>query len=183
MNNIFIMTEEIESLKRVTDKLEIGGYEYLLTGSMAMSFYAAPRMTRDADILLKLYIKDADKFFELFSDEYYIDKNMLIDSIKNKMLFNILDKKTFFKIDFIFTVRNELEDSMFKRKNKLKINGMEVYVISIEDLIIAKLNWAKESFPELQFRDIRQLMRNNIDKDYLTNWIVKLNLINIYNKI
>ncbi|MCY7361451.1 MAG: hypothetical protein LH629_05180 [Ignavibacteria bacterium] len=63
------MTEEIESLKRVTDKLEIGAYEYLLTGSMAMSFYAAPRMTRDADILLKLYIKDADKFFELFSDE------------------------------------------------------------------------------------------------------------------
>ncbi|MCY7361450.1 MAG: nucleotidyltransferase [Ignavibacteria bacterium] len=99
------------------------------------------------------------------------------------MLFNILDKKTFFKIDFIFTVRNELEDSMFKRKNKLKINGMEVYVISIEDLIIAKLNWEKESFPELQFRDIRQLMRNNIDKDYLTNWIVKLNLKDIYNKI
>lgn len=139
------MTEEIESLKRVVELLNKGKYEYVLTGSMAMSFYTVPRMTRDADILIKLYVKDTGVFFKIFSDEYYIDKNMLSDSIKSGMIFNILDKKTFFKIDFIFNKRDEFEEMIFQRKAQMKVNGLEVYVISIEDLLIAKLNWAKDS--------------------------------------
>jgi len=177
------MTEEIESLKRVVELLNKGKYEYVLTGSMALSFYAVPRMTRDADILIKLFIKDADGFFKIFSGEYYIDKNMLDDSLKSRMLFNMLDKKTFFKIDLIFKTRDEFEDMVFQRKIKMQINSLEVYVISIEDLMIAKLNWAKDSFSEMQLNDVRQLAKSDFDKDYVLSWVRKLNLENIYKKL
>jgi len=177
------MTEEIESLKRVVELLNKGKYEYVLTGSMAMSFYTVPRMTRDADILIKLFTKDAGDFFKIFADEYYIDKNVLNDSIQSGMMFNILDKNTFFKIDFIFNKRDEFEEMIFQRKIKMKVNSLEVYVISIEDLLIAKLNWAKDSFSELQLNDTRQLMKNDFDNDYVFKWVKKLNLENIYNKL
>jgi len=177
------MTEEIESLKRVVELLNKGKYEYALTGSMAMSFYTVPRMTRDADILIKLFAKDTDEFFKIFSHDYYIDKNMLNDSIKSRTMFNILDKKTFFKIDFIFNKRDEFEEMIFQRKTKMKVSSLVVHVISIEDLMIAKLNWAKDSFSEMQLNDIRQLTKNNFDKNYVLSWVKNLNLENIYNKL
>ena len=49
------MTEELESLMRVVLILEEGGFEYMLTGSMAMSFYIVPRKIRDNNIYNKIF--------------------------------------------------------------------------------------------------------------------------------
>lgn len=41
------MTEELEVLHIVTHRLTMAQVPYMVTGSMAMNFYAMPRMTRD----------------------------------------------------------------------------------------------------------------------------------------
>lgn len=46
------MSTELVVLKDVCRRLEAGGIEYMLTGSMALIFYAQPRMTRDMDIVI-----------------------------------------------------------------------------------------------------------------------------------
>src|SRR6187401_3377726 len=104
------MTEELESLGKVIKKLEEGGFEYLLTGSMAMSFYSVIRMTRDSDIIVLLYGKDVDKFVELLSEDFLTDGDMVRESVSNKMIFNIFDKKNLFKIDFILKTEEEYEN-------------------------------------------------------------------------
>ena len=43
--------EEIQVLKDVAGRLDRAGIPYMLSGSMAMHFYAAPRMTRDIDLV------------------------------------------------------------------------------------------------------------------------------------
>lgn len=48
------MTEELESLRRVVLKLEEGGFEYMLTGSIAVTFYIFTRLIRDNDIYNKI---------------------------------------------------------------------------------------------------------------------------------
>jgi len=45
---------ELGVLRDVSGRLENAGIAFMLTGSMAMSYYAQPRMTRDL-ILSKLY--------------------------------------------------------------------------------------------------------------------------------
>lgn len=177
------MTEELESLRRVVLKLEEGGFVYMLTGSMAMSFYIVPRMTRDSDIVIILSGKDIKKFVKLLSDDFLIDEYMIRESLEKKMMFNIFDKKNLFKIDFIIKLNGEYEDLKFVRRNRLKINGFEIYVISLEDLIISKLMWARESYSEVQLNDIRSLMKNVINKDYVFKKVSELNLNDIYNKI
>lgn len=176
------MTEELETLKKVVDKLDEGKFNYFLTGSMAMSFYSVPRMTRDSDIVIQLYGNQIDSFVKLFEPEFYTDRIMIEDSLKNQMMFNIFDKKTFFKIDFIFKSNETFENVKFDRKSKLKINGLEVYVISIEDLIISKFMWAKNSHSEMQLNDIRELMKIGYNENYLKEWISKLDLNEIYKK-
>ena len=46
------MTEELEVLSIVTRRLDSAGIGYMVTGSMAASYYAVPRMTRDVDLVV-----------------------------------------------------------------------------------------------------------------------------------
>ncbi len=177
------MTEELETLKNIVSKLDEGKFEYLLTGSMALSFYSIPRMTRDLDILIQLYENDIDKFVKLLKKDFFIDENMVNDSLNTGIMFNIFNKKNLFKIDFIILKNDEYEKTKFERRKKLKINGLEVYVISIEDLIISKLYWAKDSYSEMQLNDIRELMKNEFNDTYVNEWVSKLELYDIYKKL
>ena len=177
------MTEELETLKNVVEKLDEGRFQYLLTGSMAIGFYSIPRMTRDSDIIIQLYGKDISKFVNLLKDDFFIDKQMIEDSLAGGQMFNIFHKKTLFKIDFILKRNEDYENVKFERKKKLKVNGMSVNVISIEDLIISKLNWSKDSNSEMQLNDVRDLMKSECDKKYIADWVLKLNLKEIYNKL
>jgi len=43
--------EPIEVLRDVTERLDNGKIAYMLTGSMAMMYYATPRYTADIDIV------------------------------------------------------------------------------------------------------------------------------------
>lgn len=46
------MTEELQTLRDIVTRLEIGGIDYMLTGSVALNCYAQPRMTRDIDLVV-----------------------------------------------------------------------------------------------------------------------------------
>ncbi len=108
---------------------------------------------------------------------------MVRESLLSKMKFNIFDKRTLFKINFILKTDEEYENLKFRRRTSLKINGIEVYVISIEDLIISKLNWARDSFSEIQLNDVRELLKNYVDKKYINEWITKMNMHEIYQRV
>jgi hypothetical protein len=48
------VTEELEVLAIVAGRLESEGIPYMVTGSIAASYYAVPRMTRDIDLVVEL---------------------------------------------------------------------------------------------------------------------------------
>jgi len=45
------VNEELKFLEYISTRLDSAGNPYMLTGSMAMMFYAVPRMTRDIDLV------------------------------------------------------------------------------------------------------------------------------------
>jgi hypothetical protein len=52
--SIVLVLSELEVLQDVCARLERSRIAYMLTGSMAMNYYAQPRMTRDIDIVVEL---------------------------------------------------------------------------------------------------------------------------------
>ena len=48
------MQNELDIVRDVSVRLEQGGLAYMLTGSMAMNYYAQPRMTRNIDVVVAL---------------------------------------------------------------------------------------------------------------------------------
>jgi len=73
----------------------------MVSGSMAMTLYTVPRMTRDIDIIIELNKEDIDKFCEIFAGNSYIDKLTVAEEVQRRGMFNVIDHRTGYKIDFI----------------------------------------------------------------------------------
>lgn len=176
-------TTELKILKDVIEKLHSANLSYMLTGSFALGYYAQPRMTRDMDIVLAVKEIEVESVFKLFKDDYYISNTAVKNAVDKKTMFNIIHNNTLIKIDFIIKKQEEYRELEFERRKKIDFLGLEVFIVSKEDLIISKLLWSKDSKSELQFRDIKNLVSGDFDKVYVGKWINKLGLANIWEEI
>ena len=84
------MSEELEVLKLVTHKLNHAKINYMISGSIAVNYYAIPRMTRDIDIVIEFNLSDINRFIELFQDDFYLDDEVIKTEIPRKGMFNLI---------------------------------------------------------------------------------------------
>ncbi|MDH3494709.1 MAG: hypothetical protein OEM82_14235 [Acidobacteriota bacterium] len=133
--------EVLEDFTRRLDKLAI---EYMLTGSMAMAHYAKPRSTADIDIVINVQADEIESFILEFGGDYYIPLDHARESISNGRMFNILHEQSVMKID-CFPLRSDAyqRHAFGRRIRILYTNEFSVSIISKEDLILSKLQWAK----------------------------------------
>jgi hypothetical protein len=96
------MSEELEVLKIVTQRLGEAGINYMVSGSIAANYYTIPRMTRDIDIVIELKEEDVHKFINLFEDDFYINKETVSEEVSRQGMFNVIYNRYVIKIDFIF---------------------------------------------------------------------------------
>ncbi len=164
-------------LSRVTSALDDNDIQYMLSGGLALNNYSIPRMTMDIDIVVELNGLNIEQFLTAFSDNFYIDEETVRQETKRKGMFNIIDHQSGFKIDFILRKNTEYRISEFQRRQKTKINDLEIWVVSMEDLVISKIEWIQTYQSDKHIEDIKSLMANpEIDKDYVNDWCKKLNL-------
>jgi len=168
---------EIEVLLDIADKLEKIDIQYMLTGSLAMNYYAEPRMTRDIDIIVEVGTLQKKVFFETFLLEYYITDTAYDEAIRYNSMFNIIHRDTVTKADLIIKKRDEQSIQAFERKQLKKINDHSINVISKEDLIISKIRWAQDSKSALQKGDIINLLETDYDKEYMILWLKNCDLL------
>ncbi len=176
------MIDELDVLKIVIKKLESANIPYMVSGSIAANFYTTPRMTRDIDIIIQVQSMDAERIYSLFSDEFYADKEMIRDAVLEKRMFNIIHNEGIVKVDFIIKKDTEYRRLEFERRRRISFEGIEINIVSAEDLIISKLYWAKDSISEMQIRDVRNILKTvpDVDMGYIEEWIIKLGLKDIY---
>lgn len=172
---------ELKIFREVIERLNSSHVPYMVSGSVAMNFYTVPRMTRDIDIVIE--IADVDSFYNAFKKEYYIDKRTVGNAVRNRSMFNIIHLKEAIKIDFIIRKDTEYRKTEFERRRQVDIGGSKVFIVSIEDLIISKLVWSKQSRSDLQANDIKNLLEENIDLEYLEEWVGRLGIESYYREI
>jgi len=175
-----MMKTELDILCDVTQRLKKLGIEYMLTGSLAMNFYAEPRMTRDLDIVLLLNINKIKPLIESFRDDYYISEEGISDALNHNTSFNMIHNQSIIKVDMILRKNEAYRISEFQRKQKIDLLSNEIFICAKEDLIISKLLWAADSKSEKQKTDIINLLKTGYDANYLQQWLKKLNLIDFY---
>ena len=173
------MRLEFQTLGEVVKRLTIGNISYMLTGSFALNYYAVPRMTRDIDMVVQLDGGDVDKIMRLFEQDFYVDRDAVFRAIAKRALFNIIHLEHAVKVDFIVKKQIDYEDLKFGRRILATVDGMDLWIISKEDLIVSKLHWAQASHSEFQLRDVRNLLATGYDSDYVRQWSETLGVLDL----
>ena len=171
-----MLQTELDVLRDVSQRLTSGRIAFMLTGSMAMNYYAQPRMTRDIDVVVAIKPNDVDRVVALFESEYYLSKESIRESIEHESIFNLIHHESVIKVDCIVRKQNEYRKVEFERRQKVPILDFTTYIVSKEDLIISKLFWAKDSHSEIQLGDARNLLATGYDEGYLRRWTRQLGL-------
>lgn len=174
---------EIDILEDISAKLMAADIPFMVTGSMAMNYYAQPRMTRDIDIVISIQKDDVDMLLSLFEKEYYISKEAMMESMAHHSMFNVIHNESIIKVDFIVLENEAYRRTEFERRQLIQVRKFKTYIVTKEDLILSKLIWAKDSHSEMQIRDIRNLMDTGFDPVYLNSWLKKLNLVSFFQEI
>ena len=173
------MQNELDIVRDVSNRLDQSGFGYMLTGSMAMNYYAEPRMTRDIDLVVALLPKDTETVVNLFRPDYYASREAIGESIAHQSMFNLIHQQSVIKVDCIVRKNTPYRRIEFERRQRITMEGFSTWITTKEDLIISKLLWAKDSLSELQLRDVKNLLATSSDSDYLEKWTKELDVFKL----
>jgi hypothetical protein len=174
---------EIDIVRDVSARLGRAGIAYMLTGSMAMNYYAQPRMTRDIDMVIALNKADASRVVQAFSPDYYVSAEAVERSIADESIFNLIHQESIIKVDCIIRKQNAYRQTEFDRRIRIRIEDFETWIVSKEDLILSKLFWARDSHSELQMRDVRNLIGTGCDRGHIERWTHELGVHSLWEEL
>ncbi len=160
----------------MAERLERAGIAYMISGSIALSYYAEPRLTRAIDLVVELRSDDAERLTDLFAADFYIDTESVRDAITRPGIFHVIHYESVMKVDFIVRKDTPYRQEEFLRRCAIDVEGMMLWFVTAEDLVLSKLVWAAESRSEMQLQDVRNLMTAvaTLDWTYIEHWAAEL---------
>lgn len=146
-------------LGHLAHALEAAGVEYAVVGSVASSFHGEPRGTQDIDIVARILLCDVANLARQFPEEdFYFDRDMVLDSIRSRQPFNIIDLRTMWKADIILPSEPYASEQLARRQ-RVQLAGVTVYVATAEDTVISKMRWSKLAESDRQLSDVAGILR------------------------
>ena len=169
-----------EVLRRITQALDSARIPYMLTGSFASAYYGSMRSTQDIDLIIEATPTQLQSFLNgLAREEYYADVETAIKAQMSESVFNIIDIRTGWKIDMIIRKSRAFSREEFSHRQRAEMQGVSLFVASAEDMVLAKLEWAKLGESRRQIEDaatILKLQDDRLDRQYLGKWARELGL-------
>jgi|SRR5687767_3275884 len=177
------MPNELDALRDISSRLTDAGIPFMLTGSLAMSFYAIPRMTRDIDLVVELESIDPERLVKLLEPDYYVSREAIMEATQYSSLFNVIHRASVVKIDCIPRKPDEYHVLEFRRRTQVTVDDFTLWVVSREDLILSKLLWARDSHSEIQLADVRNLLDPSVDTGYVSQWSERLGISALWEEV
>ena len=167
-------------LRKVVEILDEAGVPYMLTGSLAAAYYAVPRATQDLDVVIEAEEPGLDQIVRGLSEAgCYVDREAALEAHRTHGQFNAIDPTSGWKADLIVRKDRVYSRVEFGRRQRVTILDVEVEIASLEDVLIAKLEWSRLGDSALQRRDVLQLLERTwaqIDRAYVEKWVTELGL-------
>ena len=185
-----MLPEPIAVTVLVTQVFEKLNIQYMIGGSLASTIYGMVRTTQDVDIIAEMQLQHAQPFITALEADFYIDDEMIADSIQHKSSFNIIHRTTMFKVDVFIPSKSPFQQSQLTRAKKQIIliePEVSANFASPEDTIIAKLEWFRKGgeVSERQWRDVLGILKvraGTLDLEYLRKWASELKVIDLLQK-
>lgn len=164
---------------RIADMLRDAGIPAMLTGSFAATIHGRPRATQDVDFVIETDHSRLRAFVRSLPSEYYVDEMAALQALSDESQFNIIDRNTGWKADLMIRKDRAFSIEEFRRRQRRRLGGIEVDVVTAEDLVLAKLEWARLGESERQLDDVAGIVGvrgDELDRDYIERWVMRLGI-------
>jgi hypothetical protein len=102
-------------------------------------------------------------------------------------MFNVIDLDSQWKADIILWEDEPFDRQRFERRTLIEIlPGLNAYIPTVEDMILAKLRWIRGRESAVQLWDVESMIEINedlLDRDYLTRWAEQLGVLESLTKL
>ena len=152
----------------------------MLTGSVAAAAYGAGRATMDVDLVIDATSAQLRELVAALSGpDVYVSGDAALEALANGSMFNVVDSTTGWKADLIIRKARPFSVTEFGRRTPLEFEGIPLWLATVEDLIVAKLEWAMIGGSARQLEDAQALVRvrgDALDRAYIKRWVSALGL-------
>lgn len=166
--------------ENLREALEGVGIPYMVTGSFASSVHGVPRATNDIDVIIEPTREQLVQLMSKFAEpDYEAHPDDALNALKSRSMFSVIDRRGIWKIDFIVRKDRPFSKREFDRRRIIQILDVSVYAATPEDVLLAKLEWAKMGESERQIRDaagILEIQRDKLDVEYVERWAAALDV-------
>ena len=182
-----MLTEPIAVTLLVVDALEAIGVRYAIGGSLASAFHGVMRATLDADFVAELHLEHAPLLVRMLREAFYVDEPMIRSAIQRHASFNVVHLETMFKVDVFVAGSRALDRAQLDRRQLQRLSDAperHAYVITAEDIVLAKLEWYRLSneVSERQWRDILGVLKvqsSDLDSGYLRRMAAEMDICDL----
>jgi hypothetical protein len=182
-----MLPEAVGVLMLVVEAFDRLHIPYLVGGSMASALHGVARSTIDADIVAELNPEQAKSLVEVLGEDFYADKEMILDAIFHRSSFNLIHLKTMFKVDVFVRKERPFDQIQFQRRVEQVFVAdpeQKAFIATAEDTILAKLEWYRlgGGVSDRQWRDILGMLKvqaGRLDLSYLQKWASELGVADL----
>ena len=154
--------------------LDEAGIPHMVVGSFASAFHGEPRMTQDIDMVIEPTSESIKLLVDLVDrDRFYLGDAE--EAFRSRSMFNLIEPSSGWKVDFVVRKDRPFSQGEFNRRFPAQIAGVEVYLATAEDTMLAKLEWGAASGSDRQLDDVVAIASaSEVDGDYLRLWAGEL---------
>lgn len=167
-------------LRTLAAALREAGIPFMVTGSVASAYYGAGRATMDLDLVIDPDPASLEAFVaRIVATGAYVSPDAAREALAQRTMFNVVDVESGWKGDPIVRKARPFSEEEFRRRRSIDFFGVRVDVASLEDIVLSKLEWAKQGGSARQLEDVRALIRlqgDELDAAYVARWVRVLGL-------
>ncbi len=167
-------------LRSMVTALDAAGVPFMLTGSLAAAYHGVGRATMDIDLVIDPTPAQLRALVaSVGGPGRYVSADAADEALAHRSSFNVVDTTSGWKVDLIVRKLRAFSEKELERRQKAEFEGCPLWVASVEDVILSKLEWARLGGSARQLEDVAALLRvqaGHLDLAYLERWISELDV-------
>lgn len=164
-----------EATSKLIGALNAADVDYMLVGSLASNYHGVARATRDADFVIHLGDKRIASILEHLGPEFSLDPQVAFEMVTCTTRYILDITEIPFRINLFCLSKDPHDQERFARRRQVHLTQLHgnVFVPTVEDVIITKLRWASHAERGKDRDDVRHCIAvqgEAVDWSYVHAW-------------
>lgn len=156
-------------VRQVIAALNQADIPHMLVGAFARNYYAEPRSTKDADMVLGVAVGSFRVLMDILGPGFRLDEQMAFETNTGTLKHVIVHAESGFTVELFYLSADAHDQERFKRRRATVYEGQPTFVLTVEDYIVTKLRWPRsKDFDDA--RDVIAMQGEALDWNYIHHW-------------